>query len=133
MVARGRFEGRLGVIDFKPLQRATFVGLVLQIAMYALGHYSDWVHVNVVGFGGLMISACAGYLYAMDRGRGWFPSATGGAIAGGICGLIGIVLSVLLGDTPQSFIATGATISVFVGAVGGLFGQMAANLRALNR
>ncbi|HUJ04223.1 MAG TPA: hypothetical protein VLW75_11325 [Rhizomicrobium sp.] len=121
------------MIDFKPLQRATFVGLVLQIAMYALGHYSDWVQANVFGFGGMMISASAGYLYAMDRGRGWFASATGGAIAGGICGLAGIALSVLLGDTVQSFIATGATISVFVGAVGGVFGQMAANLRAIGR
>jgi general stress protein CsbA len=121
------------VIDFKPLQRATFVGLVLQIVLYALGHYSGWVEANVVGFGGMMISASAGYLYAMDRGRGWFPSATGGAIAGGICGLIGIVLSVILGDTQQSFIAIGATISVFVGAVGGVFGQMAANLRALEK
>ena len=120
------------MIDFKLLQRATFVGLVLQIAMYALGHYSDWVQINVFGFGGMMISAVAGYLYGMDRGRGWFPSATGGAIAGGICGLIGIALSVALGDTRQDFIATGATISVFIGAVGGIFGQMAANLRAIN-
>lgn len=121
------------MIDYKPLQRATLVGLVLQILMYAAGHYSDWVQIHVFGFGGMMISASAGYLYAMDRGRGYFPSATGGAIAGGICGLTGIAISVLLGDTAQTFIATGATIAVFVGAVGGLFGQMAANLRALGR
>lgn len=121
------------MIDFKPLQRATLVGLVLQIAMYALGHFSDWVAINVFGFGGMMISAISGYLFAMDMGRGYFPSATGGAIAGGICGLIGIVMSVALGDTRQSYIATGATISVFIGAIGGLFGQMAANMRALGR
>ncbi len=121
------------MIDYSPLQRATIVGLVLQIAMYAAGHYSNWVQVHVFGFGGMMISASAGYLYAMDRGRGWFASATGGAIAGGLCGLIGIAVSVLLGDTAQSFIATGSTIAVFVGAIGGLFGQMAANLRALGR
>ena len=121
------------MIDYSPLQRATLVGLALQITMYAVGHYSEWVQVHVFGFGGMMISASAGYLYAMERGRGYFPSATGGAIAGGICGLIGIGLTVLLGDTMQSFIATGAAISVLVGAVGGLFGQMAANLRALGR
>lgn len=121
------------MIDYSPLQRATIVGLVLQITMYAVGHFSGWVQIHVFGFGGMMISASAGYLYAMDRGRGYFPSATGGAIAGGLCGLVGIAISVLLGDTAQSFIATGATISVFVGAVGGLFGQMAANLRALGR
>ena len=108
----------------------TILGWV-QIALYALGHYSNWVAAHVVGFGALMISASAGYLYAMDKGRGWFASATGGAIAGGICGLIGVALSVALGDMDQSFIAIGTTISVFVGAVGGLFGQMAANMRAL--
>jgi hypothetical protein len=121
------------LIDFKPLQRAIIVGIVLQVAMYVLGHYSKWVVVNVFGFGGMMISAIAGYLFAMETGRGYFPSATGGAIAGGLCGLLGIALSVMLGDTLATFIATGATISVFIGAIGGLFGQMAANMRAMER
>jgi len=42
-------------------------------------------------------------------------------------------LSVLLGENVSSFIATGTAIAVMIGAVGGLFGQMAANLRALEK
>lgn len=121
------------MIELRPLLRATFVGLVLQIAMYAIGHFSYWFAVNVFGFGGMMISATAGYLYAMDTAHGYFPGATGGAIAGGLCGLVGIGFSVGLGDTASSFIATGTAIAVMIGAIGGLFGQMAANWRAMER
>ena len=121
------------MIELRPLLRATLVGLVLQIAMYAIGHYSEWFAVNVFGFGGMMISATAGYIYAMDTAHGYFAGATGGAIAGGACGLLGIAFAAGLGDVYASFIATGTTIAVGVGAVGGLFGQMAANWRAMER
>jgi len=124
---------RRSVIEWKVLLRATVVGIVLQAAMYVVGHFSVWFAVNVFGFGGMMISAVAGYLYAMDTGHGYFPGATGGAIAGGLCGLVGIALSVVLGETVSSYIATGTAIAVMIGAVGGLFGQMAANLRAMEK
>lgn len=121
------------MIEWKALLRAAVVGTVLQVVMYAAGHFSTWIAVNVFGFGGMMISAVAGYLYAMDTGHGYFPGATGGAIAGGVCGFIGIVLSVVLGENASPFIATGTAIAVMIGAIGGLFGQMAANLRALEK
>jgi hypothetical protein len=113
--------------------RAIIVGLVLQIVMYVTGHFSAWFAVRVFGFGGMMISATAGYLYAMEAATGYFSGATGGAIAGGLCGFVGIALSAGLGDTLTSYIATGTAIAVMVGAIGGLFGQMAANWRALER
>ena len=119
------------MIQLTPLVLATMVGIVLQVAMYVLGHFSHWVVVHVFDFGGMMISATAAYVYAMVTGKGWFSSATAGAIAGGICGFVGIALSAALGDSHTGYIATATTIAVFVGAVGGLFGQMAANLRAL--
>jgi hypothetical protein len=119
------------MIDGKVLLRATFVGIVLQIAMYVLGHYVPWVRLNAFMFAGMMISATAGYLYSMDASLGWFAGATGGAIAGGVCGFIGVGLSVLLGDTPSTMLATLTAIAVLVGAVGGPFGQMAANMRAM--
>ncbi len=121
------------VIEIKALLRATVVGIVLQVVMYVLGHYSAWVAIHVFFFGGMMISAVTGYLYAMDAGSGYFAGATGGAIAGGGCGLIGIGLSAALGDSVSSLIAIWTAIAVMMGAIGGLFGQMAANLRAMER
>ncbi len=117
------------MIDAQILQRATIVGTVLQVAMVVLGHFFPWVRDNAFMFGGMMISAVAGYLYAMDFAAGYPRGALGGAIAGGVCALIGIALSVLLGDTKPFVIALGTAISVLTGAVGGLWGQLAARMR----
>jgi hypothetical protein len=66
----------------------------------------------------------------MDSGKGYFPGATAGAVIGGGCALAGISLSVALGDIAKPFIPFGTAVCVLTGAVGGLFGQMAANWRA---
>ena len=119
------------MIEIVPLIRATFVGIVLQLTMYVTGHFVPWLAQHFFLFGGMMISATSAYIYAVVTGHGWFSSATAGAIAGGVCGFVGIGFSASLGDLYASFIATGTSIAVLVGAVGGLFGQMAANLRAM--
>ena len=116
------------MIDARILQRALIVGTGLQLAMVLLGHFSPWVRENVFMFGGMMISATAGYLYAMDFAAGYGRGALGGAIVGGGCALIGIAVSVLLADTPNFVLALGTSISVLTGAVGGLFGQLAARM-----
>jgi hypothetical protein len=117
------------MIDARILQRATIVGTVLQVVMIVAGHFVPWVRDNVFLFGGMMISATAGYLYAADFAAGFLRGALGGAIAGGLCALIGIALSVLLGDTPVFVLALGTAISVLTGAVGGFWGQVAAYMK----
>jgi hypothetical protein len=118
-------------INRKTLERATIVGVVLQIAMVIAGHFIPWVAEHVFMFGGMMISATAGYLYAMDSGPGFGIAALGGAIAGGTCALIGIALSVIMRDVPEIVLVFGTVISTVTGAIGGLFGQMAANMRRM--
>jgi hypothetical protein len=119
----------LPVIDARILQRATIVGTVLQIIMVVAGHFVPWVRDNVFLFGGMMISAIAGYLYATDYAAGFVRGILGGAIAGGVCALIGIALSVLLGDTPVFVLALGTAISVLTGIAGGFWGQVAAHMK----
>jgi hypothetical protein len=118
------------VIDARILQRATIVGTVLQVIMVVAGHFLPWVRDNAFLFGGMMISAIAGYLYAADFGKGYLRGVVGGAIAGGVCALIGIALSVLLGDTPVFVLALGTAISVLTGAAGGFWGQVAARMKS---
>lgn len=118
------------MIEPRILLRALIVGTVLQLLMVSLGHFFPWVIVHVFEFGGMMISATAGYLYAMDSGKGYFSGATAGAIVGGTCAFLGIALSVLLGDLANRVIPVGTAVCVLTGAVGGLFGQMAASWRA---
>jgi hypothetical protein len=112
------------MIDRKALQRAIVVGMLLQITLAVLGYYSSWIMVHAFLFGGMMISATSGFLYAQDVGPGYTRGALAGAIAGGVCGFIGIALSVGLHDTPQSFLALGTAITLLTGAVGGLWGQV---------
>lgn len=117
------------MVEPKILQRALIVGTVLQIAMIVLGHFNAFVRDHVFMFGGMMISATAGYLYAMDYGAGFKAGIIGGAIVGGGCALIGIAASVLLGDTPLFVLALGTAISTLTGAAGGFWGEIAARLR----
>ena len=118
------------MIDPKILQRATIVGTVLQVLMVVIGHFVPWVRDNVFMFGGMLISGIAGLLYARDAAPGYLLGALGGAVAGGLCALIGIGLSVLLGDTPNFVLALGTAISVLTGAVGGLWGQFGVFLKS---
>lgn len=117
------------MINAPILQRATTVGTLLQLTMIVLGHYIPWIRDNVFMFGGMLISGVAGLLYARDAALGYALGALGGAIAGGFCALIGIAASVLLKDTPPFVIGLGTAISVLTGAVGGLWGELAARMK----
>lgn len=101
------------------LSRAIVVGTVLQLAMVLSGH---WVPAIAAGFavGGMAISFLAGWLaaaWALHRGM---AAARGGAIAGGVCALIGILVSWLLGDVTAAVLALGTLSSAVTGALGGL-------------
>ena len=97
------------MIDLRILIRALVVGTVLQVIMVSLAHFIPWVMVHVFEFAGMMISATAGYLYAMDSGKGYFPGATAGAIVGGGCALVGTVLSASLGDVGFFYLKRGSS------------------------
>ncbi len=119
------------MIDTRVLLRATIVGIVLQLVLAVASHVSAYVAMHFFLFGGMMISATAGYLYGMGSGKGYFSGATGGAIVGGVCALVGVGTSALMQDAAQSVIPVFTAICVLTGAVGGVFGQMAAKLRAM--
>lgn len=102
---------------------ATAVGTALQLAMVLAGH---WV-VAVADFFGLLgvaISLAAGWLYAARvPGLGAGAAAGGGAVAGGVCAFLGIVVSWLLGDVTATILAFGTASSAVTGALGGLAGR----------
>ncbi|HEX4861268.1 MAG TPA: hypothetical protein VFV07_08530 [Rhizomicrobium sp.] len=116
------------MIDVRILQRALLVGTALQVAMVLLSHFSPWVREHVLLFGAMMISATAGYLYAMDYGAGFGRGMLGGAIAGGVCGAIGVAATVLLKDAPVEIIALWTAIFAVTGIAGGFWGQVAARM-----
>jgi hypothetical protein len=121
------------VIDIRVFIRALTVGVVLEVALMVATHFVVFIEQQGFLLGGMTISAVAGYLYAMDTGRGYFTSATMAAILGGLSALIGVGVSVALRDAPLHIVPLFTTICVVTGAVGGLFGQMSANLKKMGR
>ena len=121
------------MIDIRVFIRAAIVGIVLQVALMVAAHFILFIEQQGSLLGGMTISAVAGYLYAMDTGKGYFTSATMAAIIGGGSALIGVGVSVLLRDAPPHIVPLFTTICVVVGAVGGLFGQMSANIKKMGR
>jgi hypothetical protein len=68
----------------------------------------------------MAISLVAGVVYVLSSSRSESTSPTlGGALAGGICALIGIGVSFALGDVPASLLALGTLSSAVTGAIGG--------------
>ncbi|MGH6878470.1 MAG: hypothetical protein ACREHV_14005 [Rhizomicrobium sp.] len=115
------------MVDNRALQRAVLVGTLLQLVFVLIAHFSRWIEMHALLFAGMMTSATVGYLYAQEVARGYTKGAYGGAIAGGLCAVLGIGVSVLLGDMTGRTLVVRDLISILTGAVGGIYGQMAAD------
>jgi hypothetical protein len=118
------------LVDLKILRRAITVGVFFELVLVAMGHFRPRF-LPFELFGCMMISGVAGLLYARDLARGYGAGALGGAAVGAVCGLVAVALASFLGDRPDKWIPYGVMVSTLTGAVGGLFGQLDAQLRVI--
>jgi hypothetical protein len=118
------------LVDAKILDRALLVGVLLEAGFVLLGHYHSIIDGHFGLFGCMMIAGTAALLYARDLARGYVAGALGGLVIGAACGLAAVGVANLLGDHPDQFLPYGVMICALVGAIGGLFGQYAAWIRA---
>lgn len=107
----------------KALINATVIGTVLQLVMVLAGHWVPAV-ANLFAIVGILISLVAGLIYARAAKGSWSDGTLGGVIAGGLCALLGIVVSFLLGDVTASILAIGTLSSAAGGAIGGAIGKL---------
>jgi hypothetical protein len=115
-----------------PLVTAALAGTVLQVGMVLVGHRSPAV-AAYFAMGGMGISLLAGGLYVALAARAGLrrgEATAGGALAGGICALLGIAVSLGLGDVTPILLVLGTLSSVVTGAIGGLLMHLAAGRRA---
>ena len=119
------------MFDGKILQRTAILGIVLELTMVVAGHYIPWIRANFYDFGAMMFAGLAGLLYARDFAKGYAKGALGGAVVGGTSGLIGISAANMLGHVALIVLPVGTAITILVGAIGGLWGQLGANMRKL--
>lgn len=111
-------------MNIRTLMIATGVGLAAQLAMVIAGHWVPFIKDNVFAIGGMLISLLAGLLFARMAKAGWGPSLLGGLIAGGVCAVLGIAVSVGLGDTLPMILLIGTTGSAVAGLAGGAAGKL---------
>ena len=121
------------MFDVKILLRASLVGIVLQVAfvfaMAAIPAIPHLIGVATAMFVVMMISGVAGLLYAWDLDKGYSPGAMGGLVVGLVSALVGLALAQGLEATPVFPLGLGTVICTGIGAIGGVFGQMQANIR----
>ena len=118
------------LIDAKILDRALAVGVLCEAAFMVAGHFRPFLALHFGLFACMMIAGTAALLYARDLARGYVMGALGGLVIGAACGLAAVGVANLLGDHPDRFLPYGVMISALIGAIGGLFGQYAAWIRA---
>jgi hypothetical protein len=102
----------------------TAIGTLAQVAMVIAGHSLPVVKNHVFAIGGMIISLLAGLLFVRLARGGWGSSLIGGGIAGGVCALLGILVSAALGDVPLIVVAFGTSASVVAGIAGGALGRV---------
>ena len=101
------------------LRNAIIAGTILQLAMVLAGHWVEAIKLRGFAIGGMLISAIAGVLYARWARVPRKTAAFNGAIAGGLCAILGIAVSVALGDTMPLILVVGTLSSAVTGAIGG--------------
>jgi hypothetical protein len=101
----------------KSLWNAIVIGTILQLLMVVSGHWVEYIKLNVFAAGGMAISAIAGAIYARSAGLSRGSSAVGGAVAGGVCAIIGIAVSCALGDVEPMILLVGTAGSAIAGAI----------------
>ncbi len=108
----------------RALLRATLIGTVLQLVLAVSGHYDVRI-AGLFAVGGMFLSLVAGFIFGRWSGAtGRAVAIAGGAFAGAVCALVGILESYVLKDVPAWVIAFGPFSSAVTGAIGGLLGRI---------
>jgi hypothetical protein len=120
----------VGLVEPKFLIRAVAAGCACEAGFMLLGHYRPFLALHYGLFGCMVIAGTMGLLYARDLARGYVAGALGGLVIGAACGLAAVGAANLLGEKPDLFIPYGVMVCTLIGAIGGLFGQYGAWIRA---
>ncbi|MDB5707924.1 MAG: hypothetical protein JWN66_5040 [Sphingomonas bacterium] len=97
---------------------ATAIGLALQLIMVVAGHFNGAI-AGMFAIVGMLISLVAGVIYARRAQDSLGDAVLGGGLAGGLCALIGIAVSVALGDVAPTALVVGTMGSAVAGLIGG--------------
>lgn len=98
--------------------KATGIGTALQIAMVVIGHFMPEWQAGLFPIGGSLIGAITGWLAASGAPGSMGSKVGSGAIAGGVAGALGSLVSTALGDVPVGNVAIAGGSTLVTGAIG---------------
>jgi hypothetical protein len=113
-------------MEKRAFRRAVALGTVLQVLMVLLGlAVPSLEQENLYPIVGTLLALLAGFLFARwAPGSTFKPALVGGALAGGLSSLVGVLLVALTGPADASTVLV-ATVTGFVaGGIGGFFGRL---------
>ena len=100
------------------------VGIILQLILVNVGHLVPAIAALFAPLG-MLSSLIAGLVYALRTGRRPLgEQLLAGAVVGGLCALIGIAVSWLLGDVLAIILLIGTVSSAVTGAIGAAIGRV---------
>lgn len=113
-------------MDQKALNRSLIVGTIVQLLMITVGHFvPDLLVGNFFPIVGTSIGAATGALYGLwAKGANAGQAALGGAVAGGVAGVLGSAASAGLGDVPGATVGIAGVSTLVSGAIGGVVGRL---------
>lgn len=96
-------------------------GTALQVLMVVVGHFVPGLQqMGLFPIGGTLIGLVTGWLAGGDPARAAGGLAVSGAVAGGAAGIIGSLVSTMLGDVPLDNIGIAGASTLVTGAIGAL-------------
>ena len=108
------------------LNRSLIIGTILQLLMITAGHFiPDLLLGSFFPIVGTSIGAASGVLYGLwAKGATAGQASLGGAVAGGVAGVLGSAASAALGDVPGATVGIAGVSTLVSGALGGVVGRM---------
>jgi hypothetical protein len=113
-------------VNQQALNRSLIIGTILQLLMITIGHFMPGLmQGNFFPIVGTSIGAATGVLYGLwAKGATAGQAALGGAVAGGVAGVLGSAVSAGIGDVPGSTVGIAGVSTLVTGAIGGVLGRM---------
>ena len=111
-------------MNTRTLTTSLAIFTVLQLAMVLAGHWIPMVKDSLFAPLGTFLSLLGGFEFARRARPGIGNGVVGGLVVGGLSGLIGIIVSYVLGDVPVSTLWIGTAASVVGGLIGGAVGGL---------
>lgn len=106
------------------MAKFVWMGVALQLAMVAAGHFSNAI-LNLSGILGTAIPFALGIPYGARASRSWRDASWGGFVVGVVGAVVGVVAAILMRDQTWMLLTFAPLSSGLTGILGAAVGRLA--------